>query len=209
MHNYGLISDVDAATLEKTMDLICADFYHHPICILEVGLYNGRTSKGIKEYIESKGREVKLTGIDNYADGEKLVFYPPSAELIVGNSSDVYYKIPDHSQHLIFIDANHSYLSVIQDFFAYSDKVKYDGFLAFHDTGKHIQEKTDWQRIGDKENPDTYIAVRKALRKLGLIDTTYTALEADGTFLEEWEVVFDEADPNDKAGGVTVFKRIA
>lgn len=214
-HNYGLISDVDASVLEKTLDLIIADFPNQPICVTEVGLYNGRTSKGIKEYIESKGREVKLTGIDNQRDNEKLVFFPPTADLIIGNSNEVAYKVPEHSQHMIFIDGLHTLSGVISDFFCYATKVKYDGFICFHDTAPYAQGR-DWQRTGSKEDKYQYISVRKALELIGLLDTPIKPLlsysyDYYSASLDNWSLYFDEYDKENTegCGGVTVFKRIA
>jgi hypothetical protein len=54
----------------------------------------------------------------------------------------------------------------------------------------------DYQWHGDKEDPDMYICVRKALITIGL------------TLNNHWAVVFDECDPNDSAGGVTIFKKL-
>lgn len=73
-HNYGLLTDVDVSVLERTLDAIMADFVNQTISVLEIGVYGGATGKGIKEYIQSKGRKCMLTGIDNNADGEPIRF---------------------------------------------------------------------------------------------------------------------------------------
>lgn len=209
-HNYGLISDIDVLTLQKTLDLIMDDFRNQPIHVLEIGIYNGRTSKGIKEYIQSYGRECIYTGIDNLQDQEPRVFFPDDAKLILGDSHIVYTRIPEHSQHLIIFDGNHSYPYVIMDFFCYQDKVKYDGYLMFHDTGSHIKPFKDYQKTGDKSHPDSHISVRKALMDIGLFDFVWMDRDnsdLNGVVVGEWGVIFDEADENDEAGGFTVFKK--
>jgi hypothetical protein len=42
------------------------------------------------------------------------------------------------------------------------------------------------------------VAVRKALKKIGLLDNKF----------EGWELVFDRADETDQFGGICVFKKL-
>jgi hypothetical protein len=197
MIQYGLISRVDAGVIEKTVDLICSEFKDGIINITEVGVYAGDTGRGICEYIKSKGKYHYITGIDNSKDGEHIRFM--YNDLIKGNSNEVYNQLKDESQHLIFVDANHSLPSTITDFFCYESKVKVGGYFCFHDVGAHIKRFTDYQRMGDKGDPDMYISCRRALDKIGVL----------GDCLYGWRLVFDEADINDPAGGVVVFKKYA
>lgn len=197
MIKYGLISETDARCLEKTIDLILADDSHnYPINVTEIGVYGGDTGRGICEYIKSKGRNYWITGIDSFKDNEVVRF--PYNEMIYGNSNEVYNQIPDNSQHLVFIDACHCFAHVISDFFCYSPKVKVGGYIAFHDTGEHIKMFKDFQH-GDKNNPDAYISCRKSLNSIGLYNN----------LLANWVLVFDEYDPLDEAGGISVFKRLS
>lgn len=200
---YGLISEVDARCLEKTIDFICTEFKSPDdwlINVLELGVYGGATGNGIRQYLHFAGREIMLTGIDNKKDNEEILY--PYDNLIIGNSDEVTYKIPDESQHLIFVDGCHCFSHVVSDFFCYAPKVKVGGYLCFHDTGKHIKPFKDFQH-GDRENPDAYISVRKALCQIGLLTD-----DPANIYFWEWELVFDEADPNDEAGGVCIFRKL-
>lgn len=130
----------------------------------------------------------------------------------MGNSSEVYNQLEDNSQHLILCDGDHSLIGVISDFFAYADKVKAGGYFAFHDTGRHIKSFKDFQH-GDRENPDAYISVRKALEKIGMFkDAGYDLINGGVSprYMGNhgFRLIFDEADPNDEAGGITVFKKL-
>ena len=210
MIKYGLISEIDARCLEKTIDLICTEFKSPDdwlINVLELGVYGGATGNGIRKYLHFAGREIMLTGIDNKKDNEEVLY--PYDNLIIGNSDEVAYKIPDESQHLIFVDGCHCFAHVVSDFFCYAPKVKVGGYLCFHDTGKHIKPFKDFQH-GHKENTDAYISVRKALKAIGLIE--YGVGFTFGKQYDEkypgWELVFDEADPNDEAGGICVFCKL-
>ncbi len=209
MIQYGLISRVDSDTMEKCFDEIFKNFPNELIQYTEVGLYNGRTTSGVKEYFKSKGKDIFQTGIDNFKDKEELVFFPEDAALIQGSSIEVYNRLADESQHFIMIDGNHSFPYVIADFFCYKNKVKIGGFICFHDAAPHAQD-VSYQRMGSRDDKDMYISVRRALKAIGLLETTYTALEADGTFLEQWELIFDEHAPFevDEGGGVLIFKRV-
>lgn len=211
--NWGLISSIDAGVLMKTIDLAVLSGVSF-INITEVGIYSGSTGNFLREYAKSKGLEVCLTGIDNNKDGEKLRF--EYDELIIGNSNEVYNQIPDESQHLIFIDALHTFPAVVADFFCYTPKVKKGGFLCFHDTGVHLDPLSGWQGVGDKNDPDFCLGgVRKALESIKMF-TTYYSSNADLTESRQWignghlgwELIFDEADPNDTGGGICCFRRI-
>lgn len=205
---YGLISKVDSDTLERTIDLICDEFKDDAtISFCEIGIYSGQSGAALSLYINSKKRSVNSTGIDNKKDGEEIKYHYDN--LIIGNSNEVYNQLKDNSQHLIFIDGCHCFAHVISDFFCYADKVKVGGYMAFHDAGKHILPFKDFQH-GDKENPDAYISVRKALQKIGLLQDNYgeITIKYVEQFLDNWELIFDEADETNEAGGVCCFRKL-
>lgn len=193
---YGWITELDGKVLEKTLDLICEDFPSGKINITEIGVHQGNTSRGLRDYLKIKGREINHTGIDNQRDFKMEAPFPGS-RFIVGNSIEVYNKIDNNSQQLIFIDGNHSYPMTMADFLVYSDKVIDGGCIAFHDTGKQIKSMTDFQGIGDMDDPDMYIACRKSVKKLGLLDDRF----------EGWRLIFDEYDENFHTGGIIVVKK--
>jgi len=104
MIKYGLISETDARCLEKTIDLICDEFDKDGVIfITEIGIYNGDTMKGIKEYMNSKWKRGYYTGIDNEKDKE--IICGGYDKQIIGNSSEVYNQLEDESQHMIFLMA--------------------------------------------------------------------------------------------------------
>lgn len=215
MIKYGLISETDARCLEKTIDIIALHNPGQVINITEIGIFDGQTARGLYEYTKSKqygglgenqdspmqlfNYQCNYTAIDNNKDKEVLLPFP-ECRMIIGNSTEVYNQISDESQHLIFVDACHCFAHVVSDFFCYAPKVKVGGYMVWHDTGKHIKPFKDLQH-GDKNNPDAYISVRKALEKLGLLNEW----KRDP---DEWELVFDEADEANEAGGVCIFKKL-
>jgi len=204
---YGLINRVDASCLERAIDYIQRDFPDETINYAEIGLYNGRTTSGIKEYLDSINVQYNITGIDNFKDKEELVFYPKEATLIQGSSIEVYNQLPDNSQHLILIDGNHSFPYVIADFYCYKEKVKKNGYIAFHDAAPHSQNKS-WQRMGDESDPDMSISVRKALTAIGILDKIQEHPNLVYHSYFGWQKVFDEWDINDEGGGTIIFKKL-
>lgn len=211
MIQYGLISRTDAGVIEKTLDLIVQEGQSFPIRITEIGLYNCQTSAGIYQYLQEEknllAEEIIYIGVDSEKD--KLINPPIWMEFIRGLSGEVYHKIPDNSQDFIFIDGCHCFAHVVSDFFCYAPKVAVGGYLAFHDTGKHIKPFKDFQH-GDKSNPDAYISCRKALNEIGVLMDDSPVIRAiiEEQELSQWQCVFDEADETNEAGGVCVFKKI-
>lgn len=207
MSKYGLISNLDAQVIEKTLCFILNEFNLKVVFITEVGIYSGETTNGMREYLSSNGSEGYFTGIDNNKDGELIRF--SYDRLLIGDSNEIYCKVEDSSQHLIFIDGCHCFAHVVSDFFCYAPKVKVGGYFAFHDTGEHIKAFKDFQH-GDKNNPDAYISVRKALCSIGLLNWKrgFGHDYERETMLSNWKLIFDKADETNEAGGVTVFKKL-
>ena len=79
---YGLISRVDSNAMEECFDILMKESANETIKYLEIGLYNGRTASGVKEYLVCKNYPHEITGIDSFILGEKLVFFPEDAKLI-------------------------------------------------------------------------------------------------------------------------------
>lgn len=198
MIQYGLISKRDWDTLELTMLHVLFYFAEvGTISTCEIGIHAGDTSRAINQFILSKGYKNSHTAIDNNHDFEVVNPFPDCV-LIIGNSNEVYNRLENNSQHLLFIDALHTFPATVSDFFCYEQKVKVGGYLCFHDTGIHISDFHDYQRVGSKDDKDMYIRVRSALKRIGLLDDKF-----DG-----WKLVFDTADNENLAGGICVFKKL-
>lgn len=201
MIRHGLISNIDALTIEKTLELILKEFPEGVINTCEVGILDGSTSIGIHDFFTQHGRENLHTGIDNQ-QYQKVPKPFPECNLIIGDSKYVYNKLEDESQHFIFIDGNHNFPSVVADFFCYESKVIKGGYLGFHDSAPHIEPFTDYQFYGSKDDPDMYISIRKALYRMGLLQSINSPFLSIG-----WQRIFEDCDPNDTAGGVTIFRK--
>lgn len=193
---YGMMPNKDYETMDKILSMVC-DRFKGDLNILEIGVFQGNTSRGMRDFLKEKGRKINHTGVDNQRDFKMDKPFPES-NFIIGNSFEVYPKVKDNSQHLIFIDGNHSYPITMIDFLVYSDKVVEGGFIAFHDTGKQIKPFTDFQGIGDMADEDMWIACRKAVDKLGLLTDEYKG----------WKLILDEADETFHTGGILLVQKI-
>jgi hypothetical protein len=196
MIKHGLISLKDAETIENTLLRIVEKFSDRVILTTEVGIFNGDTSRGINEFFTAHGKVNIHTAIDSQKDFETKSPFDECI-FIKGNSNEVYNQLADESQHFIFIDANHSFPYVVSDFFCFETKVKPLGYIAFHDTGKHIKFMTGYQFCGNENDQDMHISVRKALYRIGLLSDRFPG----------WKLIYDEADTNDEMGGVCVFQK--
>lgn len=193
---YGLMPNSDYKTMDATLEMVCRTFPEGIINTFEIGVHAGNTSRGIHNFLTNKGRLNFHTGIDNGHDLPITEPFP-GCNIIIGNSIEVYNRIEDNSQHFGFIDGNHSYPMTMADHLVYSPKIRKGGYLSFHDTGRQIKPKTDWQGMGSREDPDMYISCRKAIEKLGL--------HVDGA---NWNLIFDDYDPNFHTGGIMVFQKL-
>jgi hypothetical protein len=101
-----------------------------------------------------------VIGIDNFSEGDVsergIKAYQRTEQfknlrLIVNDSVIAASYIQDYSVGLCFIDANHSYESVIADIIAWRNKVRVGGYLAFHDTeGISVRKAIDDSKLQDE-----------------------------------------------------------
>lgn len=190
---WGLISQKDGETIKKCLDLIINNGVNY-LLTFEIGVNDGRTSRAIRDYIKSKGKQSRHFCVDNQQDFEMEAPYN-GCEFIIGDSVEVSHQLTNDVFNFGFIDANHSFHRVIADFVAYATKIKVGGILAFHDTNTMIKPYTDYQKVGSKSDERMYISVRPALNAIGLLDNAFP----------EWELLFDEYDIENGASGITAF----
>jgi Methyltransferase domain len=193
---FGLLPLKDVETLQRTMDLVTGVFADETIYTCDIGVHQGLTAKGIHEYLKGKGRKNLHTGIDNLKD-QKRPINADWLKMIIGSSIHVVNQIQDESQHLLFIDGNHSLFFTTADFLLYKDKVKLGGFIAFHDTSVNIPRYKDYQG-GDQSNPYDYIACREAVQRLGLYNNAFPG----------FQLMMDEYDTVSQTGGITVVQKM-
>lgn len=199
---YGLMLPCDGKLLDYSIDSVCEAFPVATINLLEVGVFQGVTARGLMGRLRSKGRAFDYTGIDITIQPEAQC---EGMKMLCGDSFDVAGRIPDRSQHWILIDACHDFPHVVADFLAYKEKLKRHGLLLFHDITKNFDAARGtpvpefYQGHGSRDNLLRYVAVRPALIALGL-------LEGD-RWADQFELV--QEDPGtETSGGMLILRRV-
>lgn len=192
---YGALTPMDVRLLESALEACLLRFPDEPINVLEVGVASGQTSRGMKEFVESRERSFVFEGVDNNRIGHIAIPFE-GATMVYETSELAYDKVG--SCHLALIDGCHCLNHVILDIVHFGDKVVPGGYMYLHDTGRPNQGMA-------QDNPchlsvlpidqKCVVEVRKAVELLGLLNNH-----------PRWEFVREE-DPESPTGGSMLFKR--
>jgi len=115
---------------------------------VEIGVYKG----SFTQTLASRAPNMEITGVDAWTSYDNYLDYPtghletiaydeakircakhPNVKLIKGWSKDVAPTIEDGSLDYIYIDANHSYASCVEDINLWAKKVRVGGIVMGHD----------------------------------------------------------------------------
>lgn len=184
---FGSITEVDAQVIEATLEQLVP---LGSVKWLEIGMFQGGTGIGVRDFLAAKGVALEWWGIDAGYITEPVVPFP-GATVIKGRSEEVYPSVPDDFDG-IFIDGCHCRNHVILDAFNYGSKVKKGGFLLFHDTSPFAQGK-DKQPCGG-DSPEFYIS-------------TLSAFELMGWPLAGWVPFMEKYHDNLPFGGVRSYRK--
>jgi hypothetical protein len=190
------ITPLDAANLEMAIRVTVLTLKLEEIKIIEIGVREGYTARGIKEVCDRLSVKLQYTGIDSEHD-MPIADPFPEAKVIRKLSNEAVWDI--EKAHIIIVDGCHNLKMTALDFLLYKDYVIQGGLMIFHDTGEHIKFFTDYQGEGDRSNPDNWIACRKALALLGM----YYSPETRG-----FELIVDAADSKFHTGGYSIFRKL-
>lgn len=191
---YTSQTKIDAEIIERV--LAAASSGHVGIMVLEVGTYQGDTSREIKRWCDEHGKELEFWGVEagwhpDLAGKSKIPTAFPGANMVFGDSAEVFHRIP-FGFDVVLIDGCHCINHVILDTIHYGDRVVPGGFMMFHDTAPHIQ-----QTMRDPHGPDIpefYNSVNLAHSKMGF--PSYN-----------WELFAEGFDKDAKWGGIKVYRK--
>lgn len=185
--SYGAITRTDATVLETVLRR-----YRDKSCVfLEIGVWNGETARGVKEFCDTNNIRLEYWGIDpNKPDG---LF--PNANFVQGVSEEVSREVPN-ALDVVFVDGCHCLNHVILDAIHYSRKLNSNGFILFHDAAPHIQHvQTNKWVHGNDDKPIHRTAVLDALCLIGWPNSQFNQIEWD--FEEQSDI-----------GGMIVFHKM-
>jgi len=186
---YGALTLVDVEVLEQVLFEFKAA---GRMKFLEIGVYEGHTSRGIRDFCAANGIELEYWGIES---GTLCVPTRPfpDAHFVIGESREVFMHLPDDFD-VVFIDGDHTLNAVILDTLHYGAKVKPGGFLLCHDTSPEIQFKMAEPNRNYPEHPWFHNAVNAAHAMLGFPT-------------KEWREWLSRYQAGCAYGGMTVYRK--
>jgi len=195
---YGLISFEEAHAIEKSLLRVASRFKQETIRILEIGVHEGRTSRGIRDFLA----ENKISNVEHWAiDNGKIAKTKPyeTVKMVWGDSSETGYLVPTQL-HWLFVDGCRCINHVLIDISRYGNRLIPGGEMVVHDTFAEMPLFTDYQEHGPRDRPEFHITgVRLALKEFGLSPL----IRQDYKFVEEVKY----PSFTDKKGA-TVFEKV-
>lgn len=132
---WSLMTDTDRKTLKTMVESMLTK---ETLNFLEIGTYNGSTAWGVKAIVEQYGRKLNYWGVDVLTHDTILW---PEANMIIGDSTQIFYKVPNVPFDILFIDGPHCTTNCMLDFLNFAPKVKVGGLILFHDASPASQCK--------------------------------------------------------------------
>lgn len=195
---YGLISFEEAYAIEQSLLRVASRFQREPLRILEIGVHDGRTSRGIRDFLHSNN----ITNFEHWAvDNGRWAKTKPYEEvrMVWGDSSETGHLVPAQL-HWVFVDGCHCVNHALIDISRYGSRLIPGGELAAHDTYADVPPFTDYQDHGPRDRPEFHVpGVRLALKEFGLMPL----IRQDYKFVEE---VKYEAYAQKK--GISIFEKV-
>lgn len=104
--------------------------------ILEIGVFEGETSKHLIQAIPKGGQYVGIDINDYRTPATKLYMKEggKSIDFILGNSHNELKTLPTAHFDLIFVDGDHSWASILPEFRLVDKLVSQGGVIVYHDT---------------------------------------------------------------------------
>lgn len=169
---YGAILAEDVEVLEACISVV-APLYDlravdvsepRTVRVLEIGMHDGGTAKGIEAFLADRGWKLAYVGIDPDTGHTRPRYVPAGGREIIGDSAEVFHLV-DGEFDLVWVDGCHCVNHVILDTVHYSPRVKVGGFMLFHDVNPAGQG-TEHQYHGP-ETPSFGLANDEAHRAIG------------------------------------------
>lgn len=136
---------------------------------LEIGVFAGDTMRGVCRKAAEIQCPFKCAGVD-FEQWRPNPCPDPNYEFYAGDTMDMWQRVQGKFNFL-FIDGCHCSNHAGADFLNYSPFVNVGGFCLFHDTALPVggaEQHRHAQNHAYAGQPDSFLGVRSAIRKLGL-----------------------------------------
>jgi spermidine synthase len=167
---YGAIVNEDVSVLEKCLSECCATAERESrhVRVLEIGMHDGGTAKGIELFCARNPWGLTYVGIDP-DEGKTRPRYVPgigntSGTVVIGDSAEVFGQVGTDFD-LIWVDGCHCMNHVILDTVQYGERVRRGGFMLFHDVNPAGQGKE--HQYHGPETPEFGLAIDMAHEAIG------------------------------------------
>lgn len=162
----------------------------------EVGTFGGATARGIKHWCDQHGVKLEYHAVDDSShpgfEGNNRAGAPFDGAIFHdGKSWEVAHRVPFDCD-VILIDGDHSFNGVILDTMWYSERVKLNGYLMYHDCSPSVQ-----YTFREQYGPDIPRFRNCVNDALILIRWPFKG----------WQLIVDRYDGDADFGGMRVYQR--
>lgn len=138
---YGAIVREDVDVLEACLgQIIDGNKNGEPVRVLEIGMHDGGTARGIERYVKAAALTLLYVGIDPDDGKTRPRHVPELGCVVVGDSAEVFERIGGEFD-LVWVDGCHCRSHVVLDTVNYAPMVRPGGFICFHDANPRGQGK--------------------------------------------------------------------
>ena len=191
--SYGALTQTDARTMDDVLAMLLRVALSRTppsAYIVEIGVHVGGTARGFRKWADSNGVDLCYFGIEAGAICKPEVPFE-GANLIIGDSAEVFDQIPHLGFDLVFVDGCHCLNHAMLDTIHYSKLVRPGGFLVFHDTAPHVQ-----QTMKDPHGPNIPAFHNSVNLGLDMIRFPWPP----------WNMLMDVFDSGSPLGGMRVYR---
>lgn len=164
----GLISPQEAAAIERSLERVIAAFPGQKLTIAEIGLWDGTTSRGIRDWFADKGVAIEHHCFDSGKESPATPY--PECTYHLGDSLETVPALPAGLFfHWALVDGCHCASHAAADTVGLGSRVWIKGEMAVHDTSIHLPPTRDYQGHGPKDARHHITGVRYGLNAIGML----------------------------------------
>ena len=162
----GLISPQEAAAIERSLKRVIAAFPGQKLTIAEIGLWDGTTSRGIRDWFAEKGVAIDHHCFDSGKESPAAPY--PECAYHLGDSLTT---VPAFGEpvHWALVDGCHCADHACADTLGLGGRLVAGGEMAVHDTSIHLPPTRDYQGHGPHDARHHITGVRYGLNAIGML----------------------------------------
>lgn len=204
---WSLMTDTDRSTIRSTVESMCFQDLR-PLNFCEIGTYNGSTAWGVKKITDSKYVPLNYWGVDVMTHDTVLW---PEANMVIGDSTEIFYKVPDVPFDILFIDGPHCTRNCMLDFLNFAPKVRIGGLIMFHDSSPASQCKLPFtaEKVAEYEKGGFEIPIHEEFGTAVILALIKLGLEVQGH--EQKRTDYELVSHNwswEPYGGISIYRKL-